>query len=488
MSHVNLVDQTFRDGQQCLWGMRLRTGMVTPVARELDTAGYSAIDITGSSMFECVLRYSREDPWEGVDQWRRVMPRTEFRSGVGSNRIVKFGLSPDAILDLWVQTLIKHGMGSFWVYDCLYNLDQMKRLCDTIHAAGGKALGAIFYGISPVHTDEWFASRVREMVSWPSVSGIYVEDAPGILTPDRGRTLIPAILAAAGDKPVEWHFHNTTGMGAHNYMTAVEAGGTTLHTCSRPLANGPSLPSTEQTLANLTRLGHTHGIDESTLPPVARNCERIAEQEGWLTGDPVEYDAFVYRHQLPGGMTGTLKAQLAQYGMTERLDEVLEECVRVREEFGHPISATPFSQIVGIQAVLNIVTGDRYSMAPDEAVIYLMDAFGVPPAPVDENVRDKVLNSEHGRRFAGWERPQPSLKELRDQYGGPSLSDEELLLRYMVPAEDLEATRAAGPLRTDYLFTTPASVSDVIARFGELKRTRSLRVVHPEFSLNLSRP
>ena len=488
MSHIDLVDQTFRDGQQCLWGMRLRTGMVAPVARELDTAGYSAIDITGSSMFECVLRYSREDPWEGLDHWRRAMPRTEFRSGVGSNRIVKFGLSPDAILDLWVQTLIKHGMGSFWVYDCLYNLDQMKRLCDTIHTAGAKALGAIFYGISPVHTDEWFAARVREMVSWPSVSGIYVEDAPGILTPDRARTLIPAILAAAGDKPVEWHFHNTTGMGARNYMTAVEAGGTTLHTCSRPLANGPSLPSTEQTLANLTRLGHSHGIDESTLPPVARNCERIAEQEGWPTGAPVEYDAFVYRHQLPGGMTGTLKAQLAQYGMTERLDEVLEECVRVRAEFGHPISATPFSQIVGIQAVLNIVTGDRYSMAPDEAVIYLMNAFGVPPAPVDENVRDKVLNSEHGRRFAGWERPQPSLSELRDQYGGPSLSDEELLLRYMVPAEDLEATRAAGPLRTDYLFNRPATVSDIIARFGELSRTRSLRVIHPEFRLDLSRP
>ena len=324
-----------------------------------------------------------------------------------------------------------------------------------------------------MHTDEWFAARVREMVSWPSVSGIYVEDAPGILTPDRAHTLIPAILAAAGDKPVEWHFHNTTGMGARNYMTAVEAGGTTLHTCSRPLANGPSLPSTEQTLANLTRLGHSHGIDESTLPPVARNCERIAEQEGWPTGAPVEYDAFVYRHQLPGGMTGTLKAQLAQYGMTERLDEVLEECVRVRAEFGHPISATPFSQIVGIQAVLNIVTGDRYSMAPDEAVIYLMNAFGVPPAPVDENVRDKVLNSEHGRRFAGWERPQPSLKELRDQYGGPSLSDEELLLRYMVPAEDLEATRAAGPLRTDYLFTR--------ARHGE-RHHRPLRraVTDPE--------
>ena len=117
-----------------------------------------------------------------------------------------------------------------------------------------------------------------------------------------------------------------------------------------------------------------------------------------------------------------------------------------------------------------------------------MNAFGVPPAPVDENVRDKVLNSEHGRRFAGWERPQPSLAELRDQYGGPSLSDEELLLRYMVSAEDLEATPAAGPLRTDYLFTRPATVSDIIARFGELSRTRSLRVTHPEFRLDLSRP
>jgi oxaloacetate decarboxylase (Na+ extruding) subunit alpha len=366
-------------------------------------------------------------------------------------------------------------------------MDQMYRLCDVIAAAGAKALGAVKYGISSVHTDEWFAQRVREMVSWPSVSGIYVEDAPGILTPDRGHTLIPAILAAAADKPVEWHFHNTTGMGAHNYMTAVDAGGTTLHTCSRPLANGPSLPSTEQTPANLSRLGHTHGIDESTLPPVARNCERIAEQEGWAVSEPVEYGAFVYRHQLPGGMTGTLKAQLAQYGMTDRLDEVLEECVRVRAEFGHPISATPFSQIVGIQAVLNIVTGDRYSMAPDEAVIYLMKAFGVPPAPVDENVRNKVLSSEHGRRFAGWERPQLSLRELRDQYGGPSLSDEELLLRYMVPADDIEAARAAGPLRTDYPFAPQATVADLIARFGELKRTRALRVTHPEFSLDLRR-
>jgi oxaloacetate decarboxylase (Na+ extruding) subunit alpha len=155
-------------------------------------------------------------------------------------------------------------------------------------------------------------------------------------------------------------------------------------------------------------------------------------------------------------------------------------------EFGHPISATPFSQIVGIQAVLNIVTGDRYSMAPDEAVIYLMNAFGVPPAPVDENVRDKVLNSEHGRRFAGWERPQPSLSELRDQYGGPSLSDEELLLRYMVPAADVDAARAQ-PVYPDYDYHDETTELDLVTALMATRRPRSVHLSRGTTSLHMER-
>jgi oxaloacetate decarboxylase (Na+ extruding) subunit alpha len=192
--------------------------------------------------------------------------------------------------------------------------------------------------------------KVAEMVSWPEVSGIYVEDAPGILTAERAETFIAALLAVAGDKPIEWHFHNNTGIGAVNYVKAVELGGTILHTCSRPLANGPSLPSTEQTLKNLRWLGHTHSIDETKLPAIAEHCERVTRQEGFAVGVPNEYNVFAYSHQLPGGMTGTLKAQLTQYGMQDRLDEVLHECVRVREELGHPVSATPFSQLIGIQS------------------------------------------------------------------------------------------------------------------------------------------
>jgi oxaloacetate decarboxylase (Na+ extruding) subunit alpha len=485
MQTVQLVDQTFRDGQQSLWGLRMRAGVLRDVADDLERTGFRAIDITGSTMFECVVRYSREDPWEGLDLWRQWMPNLHFRAGVGSNRIAKFGMTPNALIDLWVQTLIRHGINSFWVYDCLYNMDEMRRLCATIADAGGQALGAIMYGISPVHTDEWFAARVAEMVSWPEVSGIYVEDAPGILTPERAGTFVPALLAAAGSKPVEWHFHNNTGMGAVNYTKVVELGGTILHTCSRPLANGPSLPSTEQTLENVRWLGHEHSIDTSRLPAIAAHCERVAAQEGFLVGVPNEYTTFAYRHHLPGGMTGTLKAQLAQYGMAERLTEVLEECVRVREELGHPISATPFSQLIGIQSVLNIVSGQRWSVVPDEVIIYLMGKFGTPPAPVDENVKDTVLNSAHGKRFAGWERPQPALAEIRQQYGGPGVSDEELLLRYMVPLDDIEAAKAAGPVKPRYDFHDTTTLNDLINHALTLKRPRHLHVSVPEGSVTL---
>jgi oxaloacetate decarboxylase (Na+ extruding) subunit alpha len=483
---IELVDQTFRDGQQSLWGMRLRGGMLRKVAGELDRSGFRAVEVTGSSLMECSVRYSREDPWESLDLWRAWLPSSELRSPVCQNRIGTFGMTPDALMDLWVQTLVRHGINALWVYDCLYNMEQMHRLCDVIADTGAKALGALMYGISPVHTDAWFAERVRQMASWPSVSAIYVEDAPGILTPERARTLIPAILAVAGDKPVEWHFHNNTAMGALNYMIAVELGGTILHTCSRPLANGPSLPSTEQTVANLDRLGLDHGIDTSALPPVAAHCERIARQEGWAVGEPAEFDAFAYRHHLPGGMTGTLKAQLAQYSMTERLPEVLEETVRVREELGHPVSATPFSQLVGIQSVLNIVTGDRWSVVPDEVVLYLMEKFGPPPAPIDDDVRDRVLSSPHGQRFAGWERPQPSVAELREQYGGRSITDEELLLRYMVPAADVDAARAR-PVYPDYDYHDETTELDLVTALMAARRPRSVHIRRGDTELRMGR-
>lgn len=487
VTQIEFIDQTLRDGQQSLWGMRMRAGMAAAVAQDIDHTGFRTVDVTGSSMFECMMRYSREDPWDGLDLWRSWMPHSTLRAGTRSNCIAKFGLTPDSLMDLWVQTLIKHGIQSFWIYDCLYNMEQMRRLCQVIHDAGAEVVPAIMFGISPVHTDEWFAQRIRDMISWGTVDAIYVEDAPGILSPERGATLIPALVAAAGDVPIELHCHNTIGVAPLNYLTGLKSGVKIFHTASRPLANGPSLPSTEMMVENLRWLGYDHGLEVDRLDPVATHFARVAAQEGWLTGTPNEYSAFAYQHQLPGGMTGTLKAQLAQYGMESRLTEVLEEVVRVRQDLGHPISATPFSQLMGIQSVLNIVTGDRYSVVPDEVIIYTLGHLGQPPAPIDEQVKDRIFSSPRAKEYLSWEPPQPSLKELRDEYGGPHLTDEELLSRYLVPMEDIDATRAAGRITPSYEFRDSLATVQLVEEAASLRRPTFVSIRRGDVQLTLSR-
>ncbi len=452
MAHIEIIDQTLRDGQQSLWGMRMKVAHLAAIAEDIDSAGFRVVDLTGSSIFECMMRYNREDPWDGLDLWRTWLPNSKLRSGSRSNCIAKFGLSPDSLMDLWIRTLANHGIDSFWIYDCLYNMDKMERLCRTVAAAGCEVVPAIMYGISPVHTDEWFAQRIRDYIGWGITDAIYFEDAAGILTPERAKTLFPSLVAAAGDVPIEVQCHNTTGIAGYNYLIGVEAGIRVLHTAPGPMANGPSLPSTEQTMENLRWTGHTTSVDLDRVRRISAHMRRVAEQEGHLIGVPNEYTVFPYQHQLPGGMTGTLKAQLAQYDMSDRFEEVLEEVVQVRADLGHPISATPFSQLMGIQAVLNVVTGERYSAVPDEVLVYVLGHLGEPPAPIDPNVLDRMLSTDRGKEVQQWTPPQPSIDELKAEYGDRTMSDEELLRRYLVPLPDVEATRVAGPAKRTYEF------------------------------------
>jgi pyruvate carboxylase len=230
MAEIDIIDQTLRDGQQSLWGMRMKVAHLADIADDIEHAGYRVVDLTGSSIFECMMRYNREDPWDGLDLWRTWMPTSKLRSGSRSNCIAKFGLTPDSLMELWIRTLAKHGIDSFWIYDCLYNMDAMERLCRIVADEGCEVAPAIMYGITPVHTDEWFAARVREFVSWGVTDAIYVEDAAGILKPERAKTLLPALVEAAGDVPVEFQCHNTVGVAGMNYLIAAEAGVKVLHT------------------------------------------------------------------------------------------------------------------------------------------------------------------------------------------------------------------------------------------------------------------
>jgi oxaloacetate decarboxylase (Na+ extruding) subunit alpha len=248
MAHVEIVDQTLRDGPQSLWGMRIRGGMATVAAAWLDRAGYAAVDVPSGSFFTVQLRYLREDPLETMPHIRRLLGRSKTRCGIRPSSSGRYGISPYSIMDFNVESMVRMGIDSFWIYDCLYDMRKMERLARVVHAAGADPVPAVMYGISPLHTDEWFADRVREMVSWGVTAAIYVEDALGILTPERARTLLPAIVDAAADVPVELHCHNTTALAPVNYLIGFESGVRRLHTASHAMANGPSLPSTEMAL------------------------------------------------------------------------------------------------------------------------------------------------------------------------------------------------------------------------------------------------
>jgi len=457
MAEIKFIDQTLRDGQQSLWGIRMRACQATPALPHLNATGFDTCDLTGATFFVVMLRESGDDPWAALDWLVKGLPDVRHRAGMRPVAAGSFGFVPDEMLDLWVATLVKHGIESHWLFDCLYDMPVMKAKAEAIQRVGGEVVPAIMYGLTDLHTDEFFADRAREMASWDGVKRIYVEDAPGVLTPERAATLLPALQAATPGVELELHVHNTTGLAPLVYVEGVKAGIEIFHTCSLPLANGPSLPSTEAMVEIFEEMGHTHDLDKSQLKPT-----------------------MPYRHQLPGGMTGTLINQLNEYGMPEKFPEVIDEIVRVREELGQPVMATPFSQFVGIQAVLNVVLPERYEVVPDEVVHYALGHYGPLMRPVEPHIADKIFSQPRVKELEKWERDQTTVAEFREKLG-KDLSDEELLLRYFCPEEQVDKMLAGPPLRTDPPVSSP-DLGDQLMRLITEAQER------PVSHLSLSQP
>jgi oxaloacetate decarboxylase alpha subunit len=456
MARIEYVDQSLRDGQQSLWGMRMHAGHILPVADAIDSAGYRVVDLTGSSLFEVLVRFRQEDPWRGLDAIRTALPNAVLRAGTRSNGVVGMGITPNSIVELWIQTLAKHGIQSLWIFDCLHDVDHMLNAARLAKDAGMAPAPQINFSHSPVHTDEYYAALMDRFAASDVPATLILGDEGGVMSPERARAWIRLMRERSRGRELEMHFHNRTGMGTYNHIIGVEEGVTILHTAVHSMANGVSMPSTEVSVDNMRRLGHEVALDDSRLAEVSHHLAGIADDEGYQHGAPAEYALATVQQQFPGGMTGTLRNQLRTYGMEDRLPAVLEEAVRVRAEMGYPIMATPFSQLVGIQALLNVVQGERYLTIPDENVMYLAGHYGPPPGELDQEVVERAAATERGRAmFDGWEPPQPSLAEIRRDYG-EHLSDEELLLRYLIPGPDVDAMYAAArPIEPVYPLSGP---------------------------------
>lgn len=484
MAHIEFVDETMRDGQQSLWGMRMQAGMALPITPTIDRAGFRVVDLTGSSLFEVLIRHCSENPWEGLDLLVQSMPNSRIRGGMRSNASVTFGVTPDALMDAWMRRLCAHGCRSFWIYDVLFNIDKMHRLAKVAKQFDVEVSGAIMFTLSPVHTDAYYADKADRISASPDVDTILFYDTAGVLNPDRMRTLFPAVMAKARGKPIEFHSNNILGASAIAYVEAIKLGVHILHTASRPMANGPSVPSTEAMLSNIAALGHNHGLNEALLPEIAEHFEKVGRAAGFLVNQMHEYDLFHARHQIPGGMMGTLKAQLAQHNMSEKLPEVLEETARVRRELGYPGMATPFSQLVGTLAVLNMVSGKRYAVIPDEVIQYAAGYYGQTVAPIEPDVLDKIMSAPRAKEVLANPPEQPSIEELRKRYG--TEDDDELILRALVPEPDLKRMREAGPVKRDFPLLSSPELEQV-RKLMTLAKSAYVEIRSAELNLTLSR-
>lgn len=325
-----------------------------------------------------------------------------------------------------------------------------------------------------MHTDVLYAQKTRDVIRRFKADTIMIKDSAGLLTVDRARTLVPAILQAAAGVPVEIHSHCLTGLGPLVCLEAVKLGVDRVHTAISPLADGASHPSAATMIRNLRTLGYAVNVDAGRVGEASEYLLAIAKRTGRPIGTPAQYDAFHYKHQVPGGMVANFKAQLKDAGMLDKLDAVLEEVSRVRVDLGWILMVTPFSQLVGVQAMLNVINGERYKVVPDEVKRYALGHYGRPPAPIDPEVLDKIVSRGSKGIPTRSEEPAPAVPTLKAKY--PGATEEELILRYLFEQHHVDAMYAAGPMRG-----TDASISirhPLIYLLEELKRRPPVARLH----------
>jgi oxaloacetate decarboxylase alpha subunit len=444
---IGLVDTTVRDGHQSLWSAdALTTAMIAEIAPVMDRVGFRAIDFTSSTHMAMAVRTHAEDPWERIRTVRALMPETPLGFITPGMRFMAWQRAPVDVMRLALACVIRSGIRRIWVAESMNDVETDLRIARIAKQEGAdEVLVGLVYSISPVHTDDYYAARAREIAASADVDVLNLKDPGGLLTPERVRTLVPALRAATPALPLEVHSHCTATMAPLVYLESVRLGASFVCTAVRPLANGTSQPSAEQTIANLRAEGFEVELDEGALAEMSAYFTALAARIGRPVGMPAEYDVSIYRHQLPGGMTSTLRRQLREVGLESRWEDVLAEIPRVREELGWPIMVTPLSQFVGVQAFLNVTTSRRYEQIPDEVVKYVLGQYGPPPGELDPEVVATVLASPKAEQLRREER-RLDLDEARARFG-EGISDELLLLRMMLPPEQVEAMLAGPKMR-----------------------------------------
>ncbi|MCK5151563.1 MAG: pyruvate carboxylase subunit B [Candidatus Thorarchaeota archaeon] len=416
MKKLLITDTTLRDAHQSLLATRMKTEDMLPICEVIDKVGYHSLEMFGGATFDTMMRFLNEDPWERVEKLKEVMPKTPFQMLLRGQNIVSYRHFSDDVLEAFVVEAVKVGIDVFRIFDALNDVRNMKAAMEYVKREGGHVQASISYTLSPVHSIEKFIEKSKTLYEMGADS-ICIKDMAGLISPQAAYDLVKGLKDEV-DIPIQLHSHYTSGMAAMAYLKAAEAGVDVVDCAISALSMATSQPATESIVEALKGTPYDTELDLNLLSEIADYFRKIRRRYSQFEGSLKGVNPKVLVFQIPGGMLSNLDNQLREQGALDRYDEVLEEVPRVRAELGYPPLVTPSSQIVGTQATLNVITGDRYSIIPSEVKQYFRGYYGRPPAPVDEEIKKKAIGDEEPleNRPADYLEPElPNAKEtLKD--------------------------------------------------------------------------
>ena len=431
MTKVKLTETILRDGHQSLLATRMETDEMLPVLEEMDKLGYHSLEVWGGATFDSCIRYLDEDPWERLRKFKEKAKNTPLQMLLRGQNILGYKHYPDDVLEKFVEKSIKNGIDIIRIFDALNDVRNLKKAIEFTNKYGGHAQGTIVYTTSPLHDIDHYIETAQE-VEKMGADSLCLKDMAGLLPPFEAYDLIKKLKKAI-DIPIQLHAHNTTGMASMTYLKAAEAGVDVIDTALSALGSGSSQPPTEPFIYVLKNSKYDTGIDFDKANEINEYFRQIRDNKKEFLGS-YGVDPRVLKSQIPGGMLSNLRSQLKEQNMFDKYDEVLKEVPKVRAEMGYPPLVTPTSQIIGIQAVFNVATGERYSVVSKEIKNYIKGQYGTPPGPIDEDLKEQILKGESVIEGRYADQLEPSLDKYRNEIEEYIQQEEDVLTYALFPS------------------------------------------------------
>ncbi|WP_020168430.1 MULTISPECIES: sodium-extruding oxaloacetate decarboxylase subunit alpha [Methylotenera] len=457
MSKIQLTELVLRDGHQSMIATRLRTEDMLPICSQLDAIGFWSLEAWGGATFDACVRYLKEDPWQRLTKLRKALPNSQINMLLRGQNLLGYRHYSDDVVHAFVQKSADNGVDVFRIFDAMNDTRNLREAINAVKKVKKHAIGTLSYTTSPVHDIAYFVAMAKELESMGSDS-IGIKDMAGLLTPQVAADLVKALKAAVS-LPIHVHSHATSGLASMVLLKGIENGADIIDTCNSSFAEGASHPSTESMVAALAGTEYDTGIDLGKLQEITAYFRETRKKYWQFESDFTGVDTRVLVNQVPGGMISNLSNQLKEQGALDRIDEVLAEIPRVREDLGYPPLVTPTSQIVGTQAVLNVMTGSRYKSVTNEVKNYLLGQYGQSPAPVNEAVKQQAVGDAKVITCRPADLLEPEMVKLQAESDRIAKNEEDVLTYAMFP--DIGKTflqeRNAGSLKPEALLTKEAA-------------------------------